>query len=90
MKATSVEEGIVYLKDLRKNKFDSYNFNGFENELNRLTYKFLGDKKIEDALKIIDYAISEFPNSSNLYDTRGEVYFIKKTIKHLKGLSENA
>jgi CubicO group peptidase (beta-lactamase class C family) len=78
MKVTSVEEGIVYLKDIKKNKSEAYNFNGFENELNRLTYKFLGDKKIEDALKIIDYAISEFPNSSNLYDTRGEVYFIKK------------
>lgn len=78
MKSSSVEEGILYLKDIKKNKFDSYNFNGFENELNRLTYKFLGEGKSDDALKIIDYAVSEFPNSSNIYDTRGEIYFIKK------------
>ncbi|WP_237390944.1 tetratricopeptide repeat protein [Chryseobacterium sp. KMC2] len=78
MKAESVEKGIVYLKELKKNKFDSYNFNGFENELNRLTYKFLGEGKPDDALKIIDYAVSEFPNSSNIYDTRGEIYFNKK------------
>ncbi|UKB81284.1 serine hydrolase domain-containing protein [Chryseobacterium sp. MEBOG07] len=78
MKTESVEKGIAYLKELKKNKFDSYNFNGFENELNRLTYKFLGEGKPDDALKIIDYAVSEFPNSSNIYDTRGEIYFLKK------------
>ena len=78
MKSESVEKGIAYLKDLKKNKFDSYNFNSFENELNRLSYKFLGEGKTDDALKVIDYAVSEFPNSFNIYDTRGEIYFIKK------------
>jgi tetratricopeptide (TPR) repeat protein len=78
MESESVEKGIAYLKDLKKNKFDSYNFNSFENELNRLSYKFLGEGKTDDALKVIDYAVSEFPNSFNIYDTRGEIYFIKK------------
>ncbi|AZA90075.1 Penicillin-binding protein E [Chryseobacterium nakagawai] len=78
IKASSVEEGILYLKDIKKNKFNSYNFNGFENELNKLAYKFLGENNTDAALKIIDYAVSEFPNSFNVYDTRGEIYFIRK------------
>ncbi|MGE8535662.1 MAG: serine hydrolase [Chryseobacterium sp.] len=78
IKASSVEEGILYLKDIKKNKFDSYNFNGFENELNKLAYKFLGENKTDSALKVIDYAVSEFPNSFNVYDTRGEIYYIRK------------
>lgn len=78
MKSSSVEEGILYLKEIKKNKFDSYNFNGFENELNKLAYKFLGENNTDAALKVIDYAVSEFPNSFNVYDTRGEIYYIRK------------
>lgn len=84
MQSTSVEEGILYLKDIKKNKFDSYNFNGFENELNKLAYKFLGEGKTDAALQVIDYAVSEFPNSSNVFDTRGEIYFIKKDFSEAK------
>lgn len=78
MQTTSVEEGLVYLKDIKKNKLDLYNFNGFENEINKLAYKFLTDGETESALKVINYNVSEFPNSSNVYDTRGEIYFVKK------------
>jgi len=78
MRSSSVDEGINYLKELKKNKSGSYNFNGFENELNKLAYRFLAEGKTESALKVIDYTISEFPNSSNVYDTCGEIYFIKK------------
>ncbi|WP_228455345.1 serine hydrolase domain-containing protein [Chryseobacterium sp. Tr-659] len=78
MKSSSVEDGILYLKDIKKNKFDSYNFNGFENELNKLAYKFLSENNTDAALKVIDYAVSEFPNSFNVYDTRGEIYYIRK------------
>ncbi|ENA1807875.1 serine hydrolase domain-containing protein [Flavobacterium psychrophilum] len=78
MQATTVEEGLVYLKDIKKNKFNLYNFNGFESEINKLAYKFLADGKIDSAVKVIDYNVSEFPNSFNVYDTRGEIYFAKK------------
>jgi len=84
MQATSVEEGILYLKDLKGNKFSAYNFNGFENELNKLSYKFLGEGKAQSALKVIDYAISEFPESFNVYDTRGEIYFVQKNYAESK------
>ena len=84
MQATSVEEGILYLKDLKKNKLNAYNFNGFENELNKLSYKFLGEGNNEAALKVIDYAVSEFPKSFNVYDTRGEIYFIQKNYPESK------
>lgn len=84
MKSTSMEEGILYLKDIKKNKFDSYNFKGFENELNKLTYKFLNENNTDSALKVIDYAVSEFPSSSNVYDTRGEVYYIRKDYSESK------
>lgn len=78
MKSSSVEEGILYLKNIKKNKSDSYNFNGFENELNKLAYRFLGENNTDAALKVIDYAVSEFPDSSNIYDTRGEIYYMRK------------
>lgn len=62
---------------MKKTKPKDYNFSD-ENELNNLGYEFLHDNKIDSAIKIFGLNVSEFPNSANVYDSRGEAYFNKK------------
>jgi CubicO group peptidase (beta-lactamase class C family) len=73
----NIDKGIDLYKKLKKNKSNEYNFSN-ESELNQLGYEFLGDKKIDSAIKIFSLNINEFPNSANVYDSRGEAYFNKK------------
>lgn len=73
----NIDKGIELYKNLKKNNSNDYNFSN-ESELNQLGYEFLGDKKIDAAIKIFSLNVSEFPNSSNVYDSRGEAYFNKK------------
>jgi CubicO group peptidase (beta-lactamase class C family) len=73
----SINKGVELYKNLKKNKSNEYNFSN-ENELNQLGYEFLRDAKIESAIKIFSLNVTEFPNSANVYDSRGEAYFDKK------------
>jgi CubicO group peptidase (beta-lactamase class C family) len=73
----NIDKGIELYKNLKTNNNDEYNFSN-ESELNQLGYEFLNDKKIESAIKIFSLNVSEFPNSANVYDSRGEAYFNKK------------
>jgi CubicO group peptidase (beta-lactamase class C family) len=73
----NIDKGIELYKVLKKNNINDYNFSN-ESELNRLGYEFLGDNKIDEAIKIFNLNVNEFPNSSNVYDSRGEAYFNKK------------
>jgi tetratricopeptide (TPR) repeat protein len=73
----NIDKGIELYKTLKKNKPDDYNFSD-ESELNRLGYEFLQANKIDEAIKIFSLNITEFPASSNVYDSRGEAYFNKK------------
>jgi tetratricopeptide (TPR) repeat protein len=73
----NIDKGIELYKSLKKNSINDYNFSN-ESELNQLGYEFLKDEKMESAIKIFDLNINEFPNSSNVYDSRGEAYLNKK------------
>jgi tetratricopeptide (TPR) repeat protein len=73
----NIDKGIELYESLKKNKYNEYNFSD-ESELNQLGYEFLLDKKIDSAIKIFSLNIIEFPNSSNVYDSRGEAYFNKQ------------
>lgn len=73
----SVDKGIELYKKLKKTKPNDYNFSN-ESELNRLGYEYMNQGKIDDALKIFSLNIAEFPNSANVYDSRGEAHFNKK------------
>jgi CubicO group peptidase (beta-lactamase class C family) len=73
----NIDKGIELYKNLKKNNSNDYNFSN-ESELNQLGYEFLGDKKTDAAIKIFSLNVSEFPNSANVYDSRGEAYFNKK------------
>lgn len=73
----NVDKAIELYRNLKKNKPDHYNFSN-ENELNDLGYELLRDNKTDAALKIFSLNVQEFPNSGNVYDSRGEAYFNKK------------
>jgi len=71
----NVNEGIHFYKDLKKNFPDTYNFSN-ESELNRVGYKLIERNQIEDAIKIFELLVAEFPNSPNSYDSIGEAYYL--------------
>ena len=73
----NIDSGIELYKKLKKNNPNEYNFSN-ENELNQLGYEFLRDEKTESAIKVFNLNVIEFPNSANVYDSRGEAYFYKK------------
>lgn len=70
-----IDAAIVYYQKLKEEQPKAYNFND-ENELNTLGYQLINDNRIEDAIKIFELLIAEFPNSSNPYDSLGEAYLL--------------
>ena len=70
-----IDAAINYYNKLKKEKPKVYNFDS-ENELNNLGYQLINDGRIDDAIKIFELLVSEFPNSSNPYDSLGEVYLL--------------
>lgn len=71
----NANEGIQLYKNLKKQNFSEYNFSD-ENELNQLGYDLIKKGQIEEAISIFTLLISEFPNSSNAFDSMGESYFL--------------
>lgn len=45
-----------------------------ENELNGLGYELLGDGKVQQAINVFTLNVESFPQSFNVYDSRGEAY----------------
>ena len=45
-----------------------------EGEINGLGYNFLGDNKVTEAIAVFTLNVESFPNSFNVYDSRGEAY----------------
>ncbi|MCW8849474.1 MAG: serine hydrolase [Melioribacteraceae bacterium] len=84
------EEGVdsavkTYIA-LKEEERESFTFN--EGELNWLGYYLLGKERIDDAIKIFNLNIKEYPKSSNTYDSMGEAYMVKgnreKAIEYYK------
>lgn len=72
-----IDKGIAYYEQLKSNFPNKYKFKN-EGELNRLGYALLTENKVNDAIKIFQLLISEFPESPNPYDSLGEGYFVNK------------
>lgn len=70
---TDVNAAISYYEQLKKESPNAYTFDD-ENELNTLGYQLLNEKKTEAAIRIFKLLVSEFPQSSNAYDSLGEAY----------------
>ncbi|CAL2107202.1 C-terminal processing protease CtpA/Prc, contains a PDZ domain [Tenacibaculum sp. 190524A02b] len=77
MPNASIQETITYYYKLKKEAFNSYNFDD-ENELNTLGYEYLNRGEVKEAIEIFKVLISEFPKAFNPYDSLGEAYFNDK------------
>jgi tetratricopeptide (TPR) repeat protein len=61
-------------RELKKNQTAAYDFQ--ERELNGLGYNLLGQKKIKEAIKVFQFNVEAYPESSNVYDSLGEAYML--------------
>jgi len=74
---------------------EEFNAMGFANILSSIGHEWLFDKKnAEGAIKIFQYGTTLMPNSSNLYDSLAEAYFINENwnnalINYTKSLALN-
>jgi len=72
------KKGIQQYKKLKSSeKSESYMFED-PWQLNRLGYSVFNSKNLKGAIEVFMFAISEFPNNPNLYDSLGEMYFNTK------------
>ncbi|GAB3900171.1 hypothetical protein GCM10028803_22560 [Larkinella knui] len=74
----SLEKAVQQFAVLKTDK--AYWLN--EDEMNALGYELLAEEKIKEALAVFNLNAEAFPNSSNVYDSRGEAY-LKKGDKEL-------
>ncbi|MEZ5044031.1 MAG: S41 family peptidase [Saprospiraceae bacterium] len=69
----TIEERIALYHQLKKDSPNEYNFKN-EDELTMYGYGFLWNNQIPEAIAIFKLIVSEFPNSSNPYDSLAEGY----------------
>ncbi len=70
-----IDSAIRLFYRLKKEESDVFDFS--ESQLNTLGYILLNENRINDAIKIFDLNIKEFPSSSNVYDSMGEAMLKK-------------
>jgi len=70
-----VEQAISKYHELKQRDKTEYNFN--EGVLNILGYQLLSKNKLDEAIKIFNLNVEEYPDASNPYDSLGEAYMLK-------------
>lgn len=70
-----IKEQVALYKKLKKENPNRYNFEN-EDELTMYGYSFLWSNDVKEALAIFKLIVSQFPNSSNPYDSLGEAYMV--------------
>ena len=73
--ADSIQAAINKYHDLKKNKYNYYNFK--ESQLNQFGYQLLQIGKIDQAIALLKLNAETYPESFNVYDSMGEAYMIK-------------
>lgn len=68
----SLNEGLALYKDLKTTSSEDYNFK--EGQLNMLGYQLMSLEKHEEAIGILKYNNSLFPESANTFDSMGDAY----------------
>lgn len=68
----SLIEGLALYKDLKATSSEGYNFK--EGQLNLLGYQLMSLEKNEEAIGILKYNNSLFPESANTFDSMGDAY----------------
>ncbi|MGG5486009.1 S41 family peptidase [Gaetbulibacter sp. PBL-D1] len=71
-----IEEQVALYLKLKEENPTAYNFDN-EDELTMYGYGFLWNNQTNAALEIFKLIASQFPNSSNAYDSLGEAYMKK-------------
>ena len=69
-----IEVAINAYRSLKAEEGEIFRFG--EGELNNLGYVLLGDNKIEEAIKVFQLNIEEYPEAFNTYDSMGEAFMI--------------
>jgi imidazolonepropionase-like amidohydrolase len=69
---SGVDAAIRQYRELKSTKAEAYDFN--EDQLNDLAYVLFGSRRIKEAIQILKLNAESFPQSSNVYDSLGEVY----------------
>jgi len=68
-----IEERIALYHRLKKESPETYTF-GYEDDLTMYGYSLLWAGKTEEALAVFQLIVTEYPTSSNPYDSVGEAY----------------
>lgn len=70
LNTSSLERAVQQFQTLKTDKVYSLN----EGEMNALGYEMMAEGKMKEALAVFNLNVEAFPNSFNVYDSRGEAY----------------
>jgi tetratricopeptide (TPR) repeat protein len=76
LEVNSVDDAIVIVSTSIKSNPNLFMMD--DAAINELGYKYLNDKKLEDAFSIFKFNVTLNPNSSNVYDSLGKIYLLQK------------
>lgn len=69
------ENGAIALyKQLKSPDSRLFKYDIGESHLNGVGYAFLRQNQVNEAIELFNFMVSEFPQSANAYDSRGEAY----------------
>jgi len=71
-----LENTIKELSEVKRRCLTTFATDYTESIVNGLGYNLLEDDRIEDAIEIFKYNVSEYPQSANAFDSMGEAYMI--------------
>ena len=79
IKDNGIEKGVQVYHNAKTNDSEIILFD--KNEINSLGYDFLNQGMIEDAIKVFQLFVLEYPEISNSYDSLGEAFAKNNNIK---------
>ena len=74
IKKTGVQSGIEEYNKLREKYYGKGTFNFDDNALNKVGYKLLGEKAVQDAISVFKLNTEVNPESPNSFDSLGDAY----------------
>ena len=70
------EGAIALFKKLQRGDYQNYHLSAGEKHLNALGYQLLEKNKVRESIEVFTLAVSEYPESYNVYDSLGEAYMV--------------
>ncbi|MDC0710996.1 serine hydrolase [Stigmatella sp. ncwal1] len=77
-----VAEAIAWYRSVKATKAEAYDFS--EDQLNRVGYWLLKEKRVADAIEMFKLNVEMFPASGNPYDSLGEAYLASGDLERAK------